>query len=322
MRLSKQERIGAIIIAVILILGLGGWLLVRPQIQTIIATSAALASKQAEYDGDVEKANRKEPLKDEIIKAYETGEHMADMFFPELASYEADKAFRAFLEQCTAKVVVETLGVGNPTTVTLGKNFYVSPEVEYDLKTYATQGIELPADYAAMIARQTKLSDALGDVQTIGASQVSFTVSAVDRDELIKFVDEVNSYVLNESGSATRKAVKVNGLTVEYWEVTDKYEKLVEELNAQAEEDGKKALAAATGLPVEKKDNTANGTNPPNPGDPTTPGIPGIPGAQEEEEIAEIVDYVYSWSDVMTFYCIERMQDPTPVLNAQDGVSA
>lgn len=314
MRLSKQERIGAIIIVIILILALGGWLLVKPKIETIGATVAALASKQVEYDGDVEKASRKGPLKDQIIEAYENGEHMADMFFPEFTAYQADQAFRAFLEKCTAKVVVESISVDRPTTATLGKNFYVNPAVEYDLKTYATQGATVPADYAAMIARQTKLNNALGDIQTIGASQVSFTVSAIDRDELIKFADEVNSYVLDENGTPTRKAIKINGLTLEYWEVTDKYEKLVEELNEEAEEAGKKALAAATGLPVEKKEETVPGANPANP----AVGANGLP---EEEELAEIVDYVYSWSDTMTFYCIERMQDPTPVLDAQDGTS-
>lgn len=314
MRLSKQERIAAMIIVVVLIVGLGAWLLVRPKIETMNQTAAALVSKKAEYDADVEKAARKNGLKDEIIKAYETGEHLADMFFSELTDYEADMAFRAFLSQCTAKVVVESLGVSKPTTVTLGKSFFVEPAVEYDLKTYATQGVDPAADYAAMIARQEKLNAALGDIQTVGASEVSFTVSAVDRDELIKFADEVNSYMLEENGQLTRKAIKINGLTLDYWEVTDKYEKLVEELNEKMEEEGKKALHKATGLRVESEDEN----NPP------APNSPGANGNQneEEEELAEIVDYVYSWTDTMTFYCIERMQDPTPKLNAQDGITA
>lgn len=313
MKLSKQERIGALVIVVILILALGGWLLVKPKFETIGATGAALTSKQQEYNADHEKQQRKAPLRDQIISAYEDGEHMADMFFPELTSYESDAAFRAFLEQCTAKVVVESLGVGEPTTADLGKHFYIRPEVEYNLKTYATQGAEPAEDYAAMMARQYNINMALGDPQTIGASEVTFTVSAIDRDELIKFADEVNSYFLEENGSRTRKAIKINGLELVYWEVDKKYEKLVEELNEEAEEDGKKALIAATGLPVEKEDNNAAGANP---ADPNAPGNP------EDEEIAEIVDYLYSWSDTLTFYCIERMQDPTPQLDAQDGISA
>lgn len=318
MKLSKQERIGALIIVVILILALGGWLLVKPRIETIGATKASLAAKQQEYDADVAKQSRKAPLREEIEKAYEEGEHLADMFFPELSAYEADMAFRAFLSQCTAKVVVEALEVGAPTTATLGTNFYVRPEVEYDLKTYATQGADIDEDYAAILLRQTNLAAALGDPQTIGASMVSFTVSAIDQDELVKFADEVNSYMLEENGTATRKAVGINGLTLTYPLVTSKYEKLIESLNAEAETEGKRALSAATGLPVEGDEENNSGAPNPN----GTGTNPGTPGNEEEKETAVMTDYLYSYSDTFTFYCIERMQDPTPQLDAQDGISA
>lgn len=320
MKLSKQERIAVLIIVVVLILGLGAWLFVKPQIETMSATAAALGSKQAEYDGDKEKCERKEPLKDEILKAYEDGEHMADMFFAEMTAYEADKAFRAFLEQCTAKVVVESLSVSRPTTVSLGTHFYVDPEVEYDLKTYATQGADPAPDYSAMIARQAALGGALGDAQTIGASTVEFTVSAIDQEELIKFADEVNNYKMMENGSETRKAVGINGLVIEYPLITAKYEKLVEELNEKAEEEGRKAMTANTGLPTESKnDNNAAGTT--NPDGTPANGAAGN-NNNEEEELATVTDYLFSYSDTFTFYCIERMQDPTPQLDAQDGVSA
>ncbi len=320
MKLSKQERIGALIIIVILILALGGWLLVKPRIETINATRASLASKQQEYDADVAKQSRKAPLRQEIEKAYEEGEHLADMFFPELSAYEADMAFRAFLSQCTAKVVVEDLQVSEPTTVTLGTYFYIRPEVEYDLKTYATQGADVDEDYEAVLLRQTKLATALGDAQTIGASEVSFTVSAIDQDELVKFADEVNSYMLEENGAYTRKAVGINGLTLVYPLVTNKYEKLIESLNAEAETEGKRALSAATGLPIEGDEDDNNTTGAPNPNGTAT--NPTGTGNDEERETAGITDYLYSYSDTFTFYCIERMQDPTPQLDAQDGISA
>lgn len=317
MKLSKQERIGALIIVVVLILALGGWLLVKPKIETISATRAALASKQQEYDADVAKQNRKAPLRQEIEKAYEEGEHLADMFFPELSAYEADIAFRAFLSQCNAKVIVEDLQVSEPTVAMLGTNFYIRPEVEYDLKTYATQGAEIDEEYAAVLLRQTKLASALGDAQTIGANQVTFTVSAIDQDELVKFADAVNNYKLVENGTETRKAVGIGGLTLVYPLVTNKYEKLVESLNEEMEIEGRRVLSAATGLPTEvENNNNASGTANPNGTNPAGTGN------EEEQEIAEVVDYVYSYSDTFTFYCIERMQNPKPQLDAQDGISA
>ena len=92
--------------------------------------------------------------------------------------------------------------------------------------------------------------------------------------------------------------------------MTDKYDALIEELNKTMEEAGRAALTAATGLPTQEAN--AGTSNP----------TVTEPGNQNNQEIAAITDYVYSWSDTMTFYCIERMQDPTPHLDAQDGVSA
>ncbi len=308
MKLSKQERIGALIIIIIVILGLGAWLLVKPKIEDIGTSTKSLDAKQAEYNKAVEEQQRKAPLRDQIIEAYQNGEHMADMFFPEMTSYEADAAFREFLSQCTAKVVVQDLTVGEPGTATLGTQFFTPTEVSYDLKTYATQGLEIDEKTAAKNARRDLLQSTLGSAQTIGASTVDFTVTAIDREELVKFMDEVNSYFKDENGNSVRKAMKVNGLTLDYWEVTDKYDKLVEELNKTMEEAGRAALTAATGLPTQDTNQT-------------TPTV-NEPGAQDNKEIAGITDYIYSWSDTMTFYCIERMQDPTAQLNAQDGISA
>lgn len=308
MKLSKQERIGALIIIIIVILGLGAWLLVKPKIEDIDTSTKSLAAKQAEYNKAVEEQQRKAPLRDQIIEAYQNGEHMADMFFPEMTSYEADAAFREFLSQCTAKVVVQDLTVGEPGTATLGTQFFTPTDVSYDLKTYATQGLEIDEKTAAKNARRDLLQSTLGSAQTIGASTVDFTVTAIDREELVKFMDEVNSYFKDENGNSVRKAMKVNGLTLDYWEVTDKYDKLVEELNKTMEEAGRAALTAATGLPTQEANQT-------------TPTV-NEPGTQDNKEIAGITDYIYSWSDTMTFYCIERMQDPTAQLDAQDGISA
>ena len=78
-------------------------------------------------------------------------------------------------------------------------------------------------------------------------------------------------------------------------------------------------LSAATGLPTEI-DNNNNASGAPNPDGTTNPA--GTGNNSEEQEIAEIVDYLYSYSDTFTFYCIERMQDPKPQLDVQDGISA
>lgn len=310
MKLSKQERIGALIILVIVILALGGWFYVKPKIEAIDSTRKSLASKQQEYDADVETQAKKDPLKAEIVSAYEKGEHLADMFFSEMTSYEADAAFREFLQQCTAKVLVEDLTVGGPTTTTLGTQFYSPSTVTYDLKTYASQGVDVSAAELMRSMRQLLLRTTLGNAQTIGASNVTFTVTAIDRDELIKFVDEINNYEREENGGKIRKAIKINTLSLEYEELNDEYDKILDDLTAQMEADGQNAFQSATGQRPGSSTPTPTPTPTPNPENPENPGENNNQNATPE---------YYTLTDTMTFYCIEHMQNPKPLLDAQDS---
>lgn len=313
MKLSKQERIGAIIILVIVILALGGWFYVKPKIEAISSTGKSLISKQQEYDADVETQAKKDPLKAEIVSAYEKGEHLADIFFSEMTSYESDAAFREFLQQCTAKVLVEDLTVGGPTTATLGTQFYSPSSVTYDLKTYATQGVDVSLAETLRTARQLLLRTTLGNAQTIGASNVTFTVTAIDRDELIKFVDEINNYVKEENGGKIRKAIKINTLSLEYKEIDDEYDKILDDLTSQMESDGKNSFQSATGQ------NPGGNTTPtPTPTPTPNPENPENPGENNNNNQNAVPEY-YTLTDTMTFYCIERMQDPKPMLDAQDS---
>ena len=306
MKLSKQERIATIVILVLVILGVGIFVFIKPAIDGLSSTQKNLDNKQAEYKADVEKAGRKADLRTDIEKAYEEGEHMADMFFPELASYEADEAMRAFLAQCKANVVVEQLEVEEPTTAILSPYFSVSEEVVYELKSYATRGVEPDEAETRRLERLAQLQSALGSAQTIGASTVSFTVSAIDREELLKFADEVNNYIVKENNKDTRKAIMLNGMSFKCPEVDKEYDAKIAEINAKAEKVGKEALEKETG---EAADNpTASAENPEN--------------TSEKDAKVNVSECIYKVDTSITFYSIERMQNPKSQLDKQDGVTA
>lgn len=308
MKLSKQERIGLMVIVAVVILVVGVFLFIKPQAEAIGVTVTNLNNKQEEYNAAIEKQKTKAPLRDEIEKAYEDGEHMADMFFPELTSYQADAATREFLAQCKSNILVEELSVSEPSTETLGVFFPSENDVSYDLKTYATQGAEADAKELARAARQLKLAEVLGSEQTIGASKVDFTVSAISQDELLKFCDEVNNYVKEENGSSTRKAIMINGMSFEYNEIIEKFDKEVEEINKEAESAGRAALKKESGKDVDGADPTNTNTDNNN--------------QEDQKQNAVLSDNLYSVSVTLTFFSIERMQDPTDQLNIQDGVAA
>lgn len=306
MKLSKQERIGAMIILAIVILALGAFLLIKPKIEAIGTTRETLAQKQKELNEAKEKQSKKDPLRNQILDAYQEGEHLADMFFPELASYEADDAFREFLLQCKSNIVVEELEVEEPGVGTLGVTFYTPPSVEYDLKTYATQGMEPTEEETRLAARQIAMQNALGTPMSIGASKVNFTVSALTTDDLIKFCDEVNDYIKSENGASNRKAIMIDGVELEYRDVTKFYDNLSDEKISEMENGaGLDALRQLSGKDV------SGGYG---------GGYGGNEGSNTDNDTPTVEVYLYKLTDSITFYSIERMQDPTAQLNAQDGI--
>ncbi len=301
MKLSKQERIGILVIAIIVILGLGIWLFIVPRFEAISASSLTRDNKQAELIDKQTKQATKEDLRIQVMKAYEEGEDLADMFFEELSPYMADHEMRAFLDQCEANVLVESLTIGEPTTYTLAPSYFVENEVIYDLKTYVTQGLEPSEEEAAAANRLALLQSTLGTSQTVGSTTITFVVTAIDPAELIKFCDEVNSYIKDENGTPTRKAIMINGIAIEYPLVTAEYEDAMSEQQIEIEKKGITELYKNFNMTV------------PN-------GIISEEAEKEDQKELEVSDYIYSTELSLTFFSVERMQDPTDQLKAQDAI--
>lgn len=299
MKLSKQERIGALIILAVIVLALGAFLIVKPAIESWNSAKTTMVSKQSELDGLNTRRATKAQLRTDIEEAYKEGEHKADMFFPEFASYEADDAFRAFISQCKTNVIVEQVTVSEPATATLGATFYTPTSVEYALKTYATSGVEPTEEELKIQARHEALQAALSEAQTIGASTVEFTLTAKSRDDILKFADEVNDYKVMEADGETRKAIMMSGVEFTYDEVNEKYDALIEENLVEMDNEGKTALAAEVGQ---------------------TPNIERKPDAENEEKEPSLDAYLFTYEGSITFFSIERMQAPKAQLDAQDGI--
>lgn len=308
MKLSKQERIGVLIIAVAIIIGLGIFFFIVPKFEEVGVSRNTLSSKQSEYQAAVDKANLKDGLKDQVIAAYEEGQDLADMFFEEMTPYELDAETRLFLENAKAaghNVVVESLNVSMPSTATLSVSFFSESELSYDLKSYATQGQQDTEEELAAAARRQKLMSQLSTAQTVGASNVSFTVTAMSQEELIAFIDYINDYKKTEDGKEIRKALMhTGGLSVSYAEVTEKYAVIMEEMQEEIEEKAASELKKNEGnnAAVEEKDATDTGAT----------------GDEEDEGKVAISDVLKSYNISLTFYFIERMQDPTELLEAQE----
>lgn len=256
MKLSKQERIGLMIIIAVVILALGAFLMVKPKIEEMNRNKETMETKQKEYDEKKKKADTKGPLRDQIIAAYEEGAHTADMFFSEMDGYEVDDMSREFLEKRTytkpndstpqekAKILIEELDISELSTETLSPSFTSIQPISYPLKQFATQGgVTLSDKELAEQIRKATLAAVLGGDQTIGATSVSFTAKSLSNDELIKFADEINNFVRNENGNVIRKAMKTQGIKLSYNDVTRKYDDMIDKLLEEAQARARRRLS-------------------------------------------------------------------------------
>lgn len=307
MKLSKQERIGALIILAVVILALGAFLLIKPKFEEIGSMQTTLASKQTQLAADKATAERKPGLRTDIEAAYQQGEHLADMFFPELKSYEADDEFRAFLAQCDLPVVVESLTVNEPGTSDLGVSFFTPEGVEYALKTYVSQGVESSDLDDRNSKRMAALQAALENPETIGSSEVEFSVSALSYDDIIAFADEINNYMIKEGsdGKEIRKAISVNGISVPYEGLNAIYDAYVTASTDAMEGIGEAALIEVLAANVDPNINLPLATAP----EPLAPDLTEV----------EIPSY-FTYTATLRFYSIERMQNPKDILDEQDGI--
>ena len=301
MKLSKQERIGVLVIAVILILGLGIWFMIVPKINAINASNAQLDAKKAELVAAEERRALKDPLKEQVIDAYEKGENLANMFFEEMTPYEVDVELRKFLDQLDVNVIVESVSIGGATTYTLAPSYFVEGKVTYPLKEYVTANIQPTEEELAAASRQTILRDTLGTSQTVGAISVDFQVKALSKEDLIKFCDEVNAYYMDENGTATRKAIMMDGAGFQFDDIEKEYAKIIEAIELEAKDTALNELYKNHGL---KR--------------PSDTAVDTTPDEDEKDETLALVDYIYSMPVHLTFYSVERMQDPTEQLEAQE----
>ena len=307
MKLTKQERIGIFIIAIIVILAVGIFMFIVPKFETIGESNKSLDNKRAELSAAVEKQSTKDPLKKQVIDAYENGENLADMFFTDMTAYEADMEFKKLVDQLESNVLIDEYTIGVPGTASLPTSFYIENDVQYPLKIYATQGVEASEEEQAAAARREVLMNKLGSEQTVGAISIQVTVKAIDNEELLKFADEVNNYEVQEAGGKTRKAVMLSGYALEYKEIDKKYSELCDDIEEEAQ---KAALAELKkNFPDAKWQDEKTEQE----------------GNQEEEDKKQsvnVADTIYELTTTLTFYSVTRMQDPTAQLDAQDGTAS
>lgn len=320
MRLSKQERIAVLVIAVIIILGLGIFLFIVPQFKNIGTDNASLDAKKQELEAAKTRAATRVDLGEQVYDAYKQGENIADMFFEEMQAYQADDQIRDFIQFCKDKGVncsVDSITIGTPGVSELGVVFPEETEIIYDLKV-AARGDSESQDLTEEQQRTAILQEALANTQAVGSIDVTFTVTTLEPEVLIDFIDVINEYKVG----GVRKAMRLSsGVEIEFPAVQEKYDKIVDDMQIDLTYDALKEIADENGkkFPSKQEVKVLLGLEEAN-------AIAGEDGTtttttnnKEEDFITEIGDDdIYSIELTITLYSLERMQDPTDKLAQQD----
>lgn len=321
MRLSKQERMAVLVIAVIIILGLGVFLFIVPQFQSIGTSNASLTAKKQELSDAQAKAETVVSLGEQVNEAYKQGDKVADMFFEEMKAYEADDQIRDFIQYCKdqgVKCSVDSITIGTPTVGDLGVTFNEESEITYDLKT-AARGDSAVDEETDEQRREAILQEALANTQTVGAIDVTFEVTTLEPDDLLKFIDLINDYEIN----GVRKAMRLSsGIEIEYADVQTKYDKIVDDMTLDLTYDAIKEVADENGKKFpskqELKEKLGLVTTTTNEDGET---VTVNNNNKDDDTIFDVGDdVIYTAELTVTMYSLERMQDPTDKLAAQNAL--
>lgn len=315
MKLSKQERIAVLIVAVLIILGLGVFLFIVPKFQAIGTDSAALVNKKIELKAAQDRADTRTQLAEDIVNAYKDGKDKADMFFEEMKPYEADQEIREFLDYCKdndVNVFVDSLTIDPATVSSLGVTFFEEPEITYDLKT-AAQGSNGEASEAEQ--RMAILQQALASTQSVGSINVSFTVTALNNEDMLKFVDIINNY----KKDSMRKAIRLSSaLEMTFDEIIKKYADVISEDQLDLLFEARKQLATDTKTDAPDKEEIEKELGLEKKAQEEAEAEEGN-NANKKKNQAAFEDNVKQMEVTLTLYSLERMQDPKPVLTEQDN---
>lgn len=227
MKISKQEQIFIIIFIVAAIIGVGFFVFLLPNFNNIDVNNKNLASTKTRYADLQKKLEHEATIDDEIKAAYEEGKNLANSFYNDLTTYEADEIMRQFIAR-GKDITIDGLNIAPFATSTLSISIYTPTEITYPLKDFANTVVEQEEetlDITKMSARErmmyfkklTATVLAISQPVTVGSITVNFTAHSDELQNLHDFVDLLNEGVYDENikgvdGKPQRKATYMSNI--------------------------------------------------------------------------------------------------------------
>jgi len=230
MKISKQEQIFIIIFIVAAIIGVGFFVFVLPNFNNIEVNNKNLTNTKNQYAELQKKLEHEATIDAEIDAAYEEGKNLADSFYDDLTTYEADEIMRQFLAKAK-DVKIDGLSISPFATSTLSISVFRPTEVTYPLKDFANTVVtqeEEEIDFTKLTPRERLMhlkkgiATLLAATQpiTVGNIEVSFTAKSDKLENLHELSDILNEGIYDENikdknGNPQRKATYMRNVEFE-----------------------------------------------------------------------------------------------------------
>lgn len=229
MKISKQEQILIAVFLVAAILGVGIFVFVLPNFNTIGTNNKQLAAVQSESQELDVHLQHAATIDGEITDAYNEGKDLANKFFDDLTEYEADEIMRKFIAK-GKNITIEGLSISPFSTQALSVSVFAPTEVSYPLKDFANTVVETPEDAQIDLSKLTtrerimyskQLQSALlaaSEPVSVGSITVSFTAHSDKLQNLHDFADllytgKYDDSIKDANGDVLGKAVSISSLT-------------------------------------------------------------------------------------------------------------
>lgn len=209
MKISKQEQLFIIIFIVAAIIGVGFFVFILPNFNNIEVNNKNLASAKTKYADLQKKLEHEATIDDEIRAAYEEGKNLANSFYDDMTTYEADEIMRQYIAR-GKDITIDGLNISPFSTSSLSITTFTPTDVTYPLKDFANtvvQQEEEVVDITKMNARErmmymkslTSKTLAASTPVTVGSITVSFTAKSDKLQNLHDFVDLLYDGVYDEN---------------------------------------------------------------------------------------------------------------------------
>lgn len=215
MKLGYRDRVVLIVAIIVVILGIGIFVFIKPKWEALNKNKELLKAAQEEWDAKLIEFDRIEPKQKTINKRYEESLKIAEEFTDEMDSVQLEEFIQnQFMntEKFTEDgvTVKQALTVTDEVPATLGYYYYIPNIVTYPLYESADLDGSLALAAATKLLESNILS--ARTAQSVGTGTSTFTVE-INREDTMALLDAVKQYADSHKDAMMISSIAIKDIT-------------------------------------------------------------------------------------------------------------